>query len=175
MSKIKVQIKSLWGSVLFEAEKEDYTVKRALRDAVLQDADLRGADLRGIPLKNLPQDYVNLCSRDILFVLEHLKPEVPFLKDKLLAGQVDGSQYEGRCACLVGSLAKAAEGSVEAVCQAIPYYKMDVRNPGEQWFLNINEGDTPKTNEFSKHAVRLCNMVLGLPDDDGLVLEAEGK
>jgi len=51
MSKVKIQIKSYMGSILFEAEKEEYTVKKALRDAVLSgavlsDADLSGADLR---------------------------------------------------------------------------------------------------------------------------------
>ena len=58
MTKIKIQIKNRWtGSVLFEYEKENNTIKYTLTEAVksgadlggayLRDADLRGADLRG--------------------------------------------------------------------------------------------------------------------------------
>jgi hypothetical protein len=39
----KIQIKSYFGSVLFESEKT--TIKDAVRGAVLSGADLRGADL----------------------------------------------------------------------------------------------------------------------------------
>jgi uncharacterized protein YjbI with pentapeptide repeats len=145
-----------------------------LSGANLSGANLYGADLNGQTMDRLPQYFINSCSRDILFILEHLKPEVPFLKQKLLEGGVNGSQYSGDCACLVGTLAKAdnddaSTSDVEGLCKAIPFYTMGTHNPGEQWFLNIHEGDTPKDNEFAKHAVRLCNMVLGLPEDDGLV------
>ena len=45
-TKIKIQIKNRWtGSVLFEYEKEDNTIKDTLVEAVKQDADLGGADL----------------------------------------------------------------------------------------------------------------------------------
>ena len=60
--KIKLQIKSRWtGSVLFEYEKENNTIKDTLiaavksdadlRDACLSDAYLRGADLSGADLR----------------------------------------------------------------------------------------------------------------------------
>ena len=52
MSKVKIQIKSYMGSVLFEAEKENYTIKKALSDAVLRGADLRGAVLSGADLSD---------------------------------------------------------------------------------------------------------------------------
>ena len=49
--KIKLQIKSRWtGSVLFEYEKEDNTIKDTLIEAVKGGADLRGAYLRGSDL-----------------------------------------------------------------------------------------------------------------------------
>ena len=44
---IKIQIKSIWGSVLFEYEKENNTIKDTLIEAVKKGADLKGADLRG--------------------------------------------------------------------------------------------------------------------------------
>ena len=45
--KTKIEIKSVFGDVLFEFEKENNTVKDTLTEAVKRGADLRGADLRG--------------------------------------------------------------------------------------------------------------------------------
>ena len=60
--KTKIEIKSILGSVLFELEKENNSIKKTLEEAVnrgadlgganLRDADLRGADLGGA--KNIP-------------------------------------------------------------------------------------------------------------------------
>lgn len=48
MSKIKFEIKNRWtGSVLFEYEKEDNTLKDTVEEAVKKGANLRGADLEG--------------------------------------------------------------------------------------------------------------------------------
>ena len=50
--KLKIQIKNCWtGSVLFEYEKEDNTVKDTLIKAVKNGADLGGADLGGADLR----------------------------------------------------------------------------------------------------------------------------
>jgi hypothetical protein len=182
--KTKIQIVSIFGSVLFEHEAEDNSIKDTLIEAVkrgadlyganlygadlrganlrganLYGADLYGADLRGIDFKNLPEQFINLCSRDMLFIFEHLKEELPFLREKLVKGEVDGSQYEGECACLIGSLGKS-KGSIDKVCKAIPYYDKGLHNPGEQWFLNIREGDTPENNVFAKHVLELVDSVL---------------
>ena len=182
MTKTKIEIKSYLGNIIFKSERE--TIKEALQDAVLQDAvlrgavlqgadlqgaDLRDADLRGITLEKLPRDFINQCSRDILFILQSLKAEVPFLKEKLLKGEIDGSQYEGDCACLIGTLANAngggvgtladANGGIDKVCAAIPFYEKGTHNMGEKWFLNIKKGDTPENNEFAAHVLKLIEMV----------------
>ena len=48
---IKIEIKNRWtGSILFEYESEDNTVKKTVEEAVKRGADLRGADLRGANL-----------------------------------------------------------------------------------------------------------------------------
>jgi uncharacterized protein YjbI with pentapeptide repeats len=130
-----------------------------LRSANLRSANLSSADLYGMTLDKLPQDFINQCSRDILFILGCLKAEVPALRKSLIDGKVDGTQYQGECACLIGTLANA-DGGLEKVCSAIPFYERGTHNYGEMWFLNIREGDTPETNEFSKHAVLLCDMVV---------------
>jgi len=130
-----------------------------LRGADLRGADLRGANLRGADLKNLPEDYINQCSRDMLFIFRALKAELPEFRKKLIAGKINGSQYEGDCACLIGTMAKI-DGGLDKVCKTIPFYSKGAQNPGESWFLAIHEGDTPKNNEFSKHALMLVDMVL---------------
>lgn len=167
--KVKIEIKHYFtGKVLFEYESTNNTIKETLVRAVSERADLRGAYLRGAYLegadlrgaKNIPQSYVNICSRDMLFVFEYLKGELPGLRKALVEGKIDGTQYEGDCACLIGTLGKL-DGGLKNVCSMIPYYEMGLHNPGEQWFFQIKEGDTPETNEFSKHAVMLIDMVLG--------------
>ena len=45
--KTKIEIRSFYGSLLFEFEKENNTVKDTVIKAVETGADLRGADLRG--------------------------------------------------------------------------------------------------------------------------------
>jgi hypothetical protein len=157
---IKIQITHwITGSVLFEYEAENNTIARTVREAYLHGANLSGADLSGADPERLPITYVNACSRDMLFIFEHLKGELPFLRKKLIDGEVDGTQYEGHCACLLGTLANA-DGGLEEVCAAIPFYDKGLHNPGENWFLNIHKGDTPENNVFAKHAVMLIDMVL---------------
>ena len=181
--KIKIEIKHwVTGVVLFEYEKENNTIKDTVCEANLRGADLRGADLYGADLREadlyganlrgadlyganlygadlskLPIDFINQCSRDILFVLQSLKSEVPYLKQMLLEGKIDGSQYEGECACLVGTLAHG--NKIDKVCESIPFYVKGTHNMGETWFLNIKKGDTPETNQFSAHVIKLIEMV----------------
>ena len=76
MTKVKIQIKNRWtGSILFEYEKEDNTIKDTLIEALKNDADLSGADLRGAYLsgadlsgaKQIP--YIPLaCPSDGAFI-----------------------------------------------------------------------------------------------------------
>ena len=48
---IKIQIKSIWGSILFEYEKEDNTILQTLIAAIKEGANLEGANLEGAYLK----------------------------------------------------------------------------------------------------------------------------
>ena len=55
--KTKIEIKSIWGSILFEYEKENNSIKDTLIEAVnsdanLGDANLFGANLRGAELND---------------------------------------------------------------------------------------------------------------------------
>ena len=177
MTKAKIIINSVFGSVIWESEKE--TIKEAvieknqhdanlcganLYGADLRGANLYGANLRGADLKKLPESYINLASRDMLFIFQSLKKELPAFREKLINGEIDGTQYEGECACLIGTMANV-DGGINKVCLAIPYYDKGTHNPAENWFLQIKEGDTPKNNNFSKHALKLVDLVLGQKEE----------
>ena len=64
--KIKLQIKNRFtGSVLFEYEKEDNTVKDTVVEAVKTRADLSGANLRGADLRGADLTGANLSLADL--------------------------------------------------------------------------------------------------------------
>ena len=154
---------NLRGANLVDANLEDANLEGAelmgaeLMGANLMDANLWGADLRGAELegaKNIPEDYLNLCKRDILNILHYLPNEVAGLRQKIIEGKIDGTQYTGECCCLIGSL-----GDDKAISK-IPYYKKGLHNYGEQLFYQIRKGDCPETNQFSKIALAMCNEFL---------------
>ena len=128
-----------------------------LRDANLSDADLSGANLSGANLSDADLSGANLSDAnlrpiktDFFDVLLRASREVPFLRAALIDGKVNGSQYEGSCACLVGTIAHAR---VEAYTELGNGLKPDASRPAERFFLSIREGDTPETNAISKIAV----------------------
>ena len=63
--KIRIDIKSIFGNVLFSFEKENNTIKDTLEEAYLEDADLGYANLRGADLKGADLGYANLKGADL--------------------------------------------------------------------------------------------------------------
>ena len=57
---IKIQIKSIYGSILFEYEKENNTIKDTLLKAIESGANLRGANLSGADLSGADLRGANL-------------------------------------------------------------------------------------------------------------------
>jgi len=92
----------------------------------------------------------------------HLRSELLFLRDKLVQGAVDGTEYEGPCGCLIGTLGHGTSEGVDRVVSAIPYYVKGLHNYGEQWFWQIRQGDTPENSFFAAHALALIDRVIGL-------------
>ena len=132
-----------------------------LRYANLRDANLRGADLSYANLRYANLRYANLryanlrgadlsganlggIKEDIYEILSSRPDEVSGLLAAIKEGRVDGSTYEGECACLVGTLANVA---------ALPYTDLGITpnedRPAERFFLGISKGDTPATNPLS--------------------------
>ena len=58
--KTKIVIKSVFGSILFEYEKENNTIKETLLEAIKSGANLRGAYLRGANLRGADLGGANL-------------------------------------------------------------------------------------------------------------------
>jgi uncharacterized protein YjbI with pentapeptide repeats len=94
-------------------------------DANLRDANLRDANLRSF-------------KSDLWMTLHYARAEVSGLIAALVEGRVDGSQYQGECACLVGTLANVRGAEYAA---AFPDHSSS--HPAEQWFLMIRKGDKP--------------------------------
>ena len=62
---MKIEIKSILGSVLFEYDVENNSIRKTLFEAVKQGADLRGADLRGADLQGADLRGADLQSADL--------------------------------------------------------------------------------------------------------------
>ena len=150
--KTKIEIKSFGGSVLFEFEAEDNTVKRTIEEAVKRGANLGEAYLRGAYLRgaeNLPEEYFTMCRDDFWAVLSGSPVEIPGLRKAIVEGRIDGSTYEGECACLVGTIANVKGCNY----QKLETVKANSNRPAEQFFMNIKKGDKPEKNQFSKLAL----------------------
>jgi hypothetical protein len=147
----------LRGADLRDADLRGADLRGAnLRGADLRDADLCGADLRDANLrgaKNLPESYLRMCRDDLWAVLSAAPLEVDGLRLALADGRVDGSTYTGECACLVGTIAKVRGKEYDDLGILRP----DPSRPIERFFTAISRGDTPATNEWSKHALSWCD------------------
>ena len=63
--KTKIEIKTVYGSLLFKFEKENNTVKDTVIEAVKTGADLRGADLAGAYLRGADLTGADLTGADL--------------------------------------------------------------------------------------------------------------
>ena len=67
---IKIEIKTIWGDIIFTHEKENNTVKDTLQEAVRSGANLYGADLRGANLygADLGEEWGKLEKNTDIFI-----------------------------------------------------------------------------------------------------------
>jgi uncharacterized protein YjbI with pentapeptide repeats len=127
-----------------------------LHDADLRHANLRVANLRGVDLDSTKLNDANFgdvdlddadllrVREDLWKVLDQAKTEVPPLLDAVRKGRVDGSVYEGDCACLLGTIANA---------RGCPYASLgiapDAGRPAERFFTHIRPGHVPGLSEYA--------------------------
>ena len=122
-----------------------------LRGADLYGANLGGADLRGANLGDADLRGANLTTvrDDIWSILSAAPNEVSTILAKLKAGKIDGSVYEGECACLVGTIANAKGCNYQKLA---PLLRANASRPAEAFFTAIKPGDTPETSQPAKLA-----------------------
>jgi hypothetical protein len=145
---MKIELKHRWnGSILFECEA--LSIKAALTLAVEKKVDLQGANLRYANLRgaNLRGAKLEEIKADVFSILAVAKQEVAGLYDALVRGKVDGSVYQGECACLVGTIAKIRKEDYNKLGIDL---RPDSSRPAEKWFLGICKGDTPESSPIVK-------------------------
>ena len=132
-----------------------------LRDANLLGANLSGANLRGANLSGANLRDANLLGfkTDFFDVILRAPREIAGLREHLVDGKVNGSCYEGECACLLGTIANVRHCGYLAIGNGV---SPDSSRPAEQWFMSIKEGDTPDNNTVSKITVEWIDEFLGL-------------
>jgi hypothetical protein len=163
---------NLIGANLRRANLSDANLSGAdLRDANLRRANLGGADLSGADLRranlgdadlidadlidanlsdaNLIDANLSAIRDDMFAVLSAAPNEVQGLITALKDGKVDGSTYEGECACLVGTIANVRGKNYQELGDLHP----DSTRPIEKFFFGISKGHTPENNPFSRLAL----------------------
>ncbi len=119
-----------------------------LHHANLSSADLSYANLRHVNLNFANIRYADLSDikKDFFEVLTVAKNEVVGIYDALIRGKINGSAYEGECACLVGTIANIRHEYHRDLKIKL---KPNSNRPSEIWFLAIATGDTPSSNKVS--------------------------
>ena len=67
--------------------------------------------------------------------------------DFLQKGKINGTAYEGECACFVGTISNLRKENYKNLSCDL---KADADSLTERWFLGISENDTPANNQISK-------------------------
>ena len=149
---------NLRGSNLRDSDLSDSDLSDSdLSDSDLSGSDLSGSNLRGSDLSdsnlsdsnlsdsNLSDSDLSGIKDDFLKKIELLAPETPGLYKAILDGHIDGSCYEGECACFVGTYANLKGVKPQALADLCGL-QMDSSSPVEKWFMGIAKGDTPENN-----------------------------
>ena len=147
----------LSGADLRGADLSDANLSGAdLSDAYLRSADLSDANLSGA---NLSDAYLRGAKNDFWAVLLYAPREISDLRAALISGKVNGSVYEGSCACLIGSIAKSRGVNYGDLGNGLA---PQASRPAERWFLAIKTGDTPETNQISRITVEWLDEFVAL-------------
>lgn len=117
-----------------------------------KNVDFTNADVTGVDFCFENWDNINLrvanlteIKKDFYKVLSCALPEIEYLRNALVNGKIDGWDYSGECACLIGTIANARSVNFNDMSDLTP----DYIRPIEQWFLAIKEGDTPENNQVA--------------------------
>ena len=155
MSKIKIEIKNRWtGSVLFEYEKENNTVKDTMEEAIKEGAYLEGADLKGAYLKGADLGGANLEGANL---------EGADLKGANLGGAdlegayLKGADLEG--ANLEGAYIYLDDDEID-IENVVKNFEEKNNIKITEWYVNRNVIPT-RWNCFWKYGLIICNYEIG--------------
>ena len=183
---MKIEIKHRYsGNTLFSHEAEENSLIITIRAAIATEADLTGANLYGANLyganlyganltganltgadlygadltrANLYGANLRHIKHDFFGVLLYAQPEIAALRLALMEGKIDGSVYNGECACLMGTIGNIRQVEYSCIAGIVP----DANSPAERWFLAIREGDTPDKSPIAKLTVEWIDEFLTL-------------
>ncbi len=118
-----------------------------LSGAHLDNANLAGAWLRGatITLEQLRSADMSQTKADMFDKLAHARYEAHGLLSAVREGRINGTCYEGVCACFVGTIARTRGCNYRELQGIVP----DPSSHVEALFFAIREGDTPENNPVS--------------------------
>lgn len=140
--KIKLAIKNRWtGKIIFEYETEDNTMLKTLKAAIAADSDLSDSDLSGSDLSGSDLDQIKYDFFGHMLMQKH---EIPALREKLIGGEIDGTCYEGKCSCFMGTIATAAHVHYENL-----NLKPNAYSATEKWFTGLKPRDTPENSSLA--------------------------
>ncbi len=162
----KLRLAVEWGiktrANLTDADLTDADLTRAnLTRANLTDANLTRADLTRADLQSFKQDLI----AEIL----KLPNELENLREKIVAGEIDGTTYSvGGCSCLAGTIA-AHRGLLEpssgdTINENGLSFNVCSSSPRERWFLMITPGKTPEDWQPSKMALDWVDEAIAIRD-----------
>lgn len=108
-----------------------------LSGAIFLKATIKDANIEYADLSRIKYDFFGRMLMQ--------KNEIPALLEKLIKGEIDGSCYEGKCCCFIGTIAKIKKKNY----RYLPL-RPDSKSNTERWFLGIKKGDTPENNQIAK-------------------------
>jgi hypothetical protein len=82
-------------------------------------------------------------------ILLNAIPEVPALRQALIDGKINGSQYAGECACLCGTIANV-RGCDFRNSEGMKGVTPDSTSMAERFFMGITPENTPENNGAAK-------------------------
>ncbi|NEJ15489.1 hypothetical protein GR211_21980 [Rhizobium leguminosarum] len=161
LSKADLSKADLSKANLSEADLSKANLSEAnLSEANLSEANLSWANLSWADLSKANLSWANLrfIKHDIWGVLLNAIPEVPALRQALVDGKVDGSQYSGECACLCGTIANARHCNYSNMAGI----QANANSLAERFFLAIRPGCTPENHQPAKLVVEWIDEFMGL-------------
>ena len=113
-----------------------------------------------MPFDSLPTEPltdIEAAARDDLHRwCDRLPDRVPALLSAAREGRMDGSQFQGECRCVIGTLGTARECFINEMATIVFGGRLErnYKDPIENYFLKIRPGFTPANSPTMAHVER---------------------